>query len=684
MNKKINDADTPSKNNTAPSAAIFGRRKFVTVSALAQVMQEIKEYGLPTATSRSGIKRARDTEFDETSSTSYGQVIRPINVGADASGAPLQFWIAEPRSNLYYMINKSTRLESFILATLKRQPCSMNKPWTLILYNDEIVAGNPLLPHNHRKVHAHYYSFLEFGAHALSSEFLWFTLCVAKSDSVSSMTGYGAGTLLKEMLLLFRSFSIEGFVCGQVIIWATVNQLISDEMALKLGLDVKGASGHMCCLKCRNMVSVKAYNLAKRSCDLIPVYELDTTKFDAHTDETFVANAKHLLEAKPTLTAAKFAQLETSLGLNFAPDGVLLCASLDFKLSTVALDFQHIYFVHGIFNVETGMLLDRMKREPVRHRVRYSQIHAFFQDGWTWPFNHRHGMAVFETRSSEGGPLQCAASEGLGCFALLQVFLSLIVFDDARDHVKAAICSYYALCKVIELLTMTTRGTVTPKRLMDAMLHHLKLHQSAYGVQHWKPKMHWCLHLPAQLKRYGFLVACFTHERKHKEVKRYMQGRMNTNLSFEKNVLQDVLHIQQTVLNEEHPYPSGTCLLGPRPATPAVARWVQSECVSMSSVLTSQMAKASNHTTVHVNDVACITWDNDSIVVAQVFVLCSIDDHVLAGVRCWPKTPQHNVYSMAGPTYLVHVHDIIDVCIYKLDGQNSVAYVVPPRGVAVP
>jgi hypothetical protein len=99
--------------------------------------------------------------------------------------------------------------------------------------------------------------------------------------------------------------------------------------------------------------------------------------------------------------------------------------------------------------------------------------------------------------------------------------------------------------------------------------------------------------------------------------------------------------------------------------------------MSMSMVLIAKTAKASNYTTVHVDDVVCVTWDNGSVMVAQVLVLCSIDNLILAGIRCWPMTPHHNMYSTTGPVCLVRAHDIIDVCIYKVDEHTSVAFVVP-------
>ena len=696
--KKANAFSSSTGAIPPPDVSLFGRRKYVSVRGLAAVLDEIKQYGVPEVTSRSSIKRARDTEFEAVTQTRYGKVIRSLHIGVDnKSEEALEFWFADPRATLYHFIRDCINLQSFVLECLDKHPCSMNDPWTIILYNDEVVAGNPLLRHNHRKAHAHYYSFLEFGPHALSSEFLWFTICIAKSDTVSSMAGGGgAGVLLKEVFQHFKVFETEGFVCGQVIIWAKVKQLISDEAALKVGIDVKGASGHMSCLKCRNVLKLKPYAIAEKKPNhgFVPISELDVTLFDPHDDTTLIANAKYVHEQSSVLTKTEFEKLQTALGITHNPNGVLLCESLEFKLSSVAFDYQHVFFVNGVFNLEVGRLLDMMKKGKGDQKVTCAQINTFFQDGWVWPFHQRLGQHVFESRSSDGGNLSCSASECLGCFALLMTFLCMRVFDRARDPVKAACCSYYALCRVVVLLTMTTRGSVTEDALMDAMQQHLKLHQSAYGYCHWKPKMHWCLHLPAQLRLYGFLVACFTHERKHKEIKRYMQGRMNPNLSFERNVLQDVLHIQQEVLNEDLPYPKGTCLIGSKVAPPNIASWVQSECQSLSTVYTAKSAKASNHTTLHVHDVVCVRWDNGdmnvsfvntngSFLVAQVLVLCSIGQLVLAGIRCWPKTPQHNMYSTAGPVCLVHLHDIIDVCIYKVDDNTAVAYVVPPRAVSV-
>ena len=45
--------------------ASFGRRKFVSTSALAEILQEVKRSGLPKATSKDSIKRARERDLAE-------------------------------------------------------------------------------------------------------------------------------------------------------------------------------------------------------------------------------------------------------------------------------------------------------------------------------------------------------------------------------------------------------------------------------------------------------------------------------------------------------------------------------------------------------------------------------------------------------------------------------------------
>ena len=55
----------------------------------------------------------------------------------------------------------------------------------------------------------------------------------------------------------------------------------------------------------------------------------------------------------------------------------------------------------------------------------------------------------------------------------------------------------------------------------------------------WVWKHHGCVHLADMLRRFKFLLALFTHERRHRLIKRFLHGRMNLQ-SFERGVLEEL------------------------------------------------------------------------------------------------------------------------------------------------
>ena len=113
----------------------LGRRKFVSVSGLAEVLKEIRDHGMPDSISRSSIKRARERAF-ENESGPYGKIVKSVQSGFDENGIPCTFWYADPRACLYYMLGESSKLRDFIMQRLMEKPSSPNDPWGIIIYND--------------------------------------------------------------------------------------------------------------------------------------------------------------------------------------------------------------------------------------------------------------------------------------------------------------------------------------------------------------------------------------------------------------------------------------------------------------------------------------------------------------------------------------------------------------------
>ena len=59
--------------------------------------------------------------------------------------------------------------------------------------------------------------------------------------------------------------------------------------------------------------------------------------------------------------------------------------------------------------------------------------------------------------------------------------------------------------------------------LHTAIEAHLQAHLMAYGVQYYRPKMHYVLHLADALRRHGLLLSTLTQERKHRLAKKYIR-----------------------------------------------------------------------------------------------------------------------------------------------------------------
>ena len=72
--------------------------------------------------------------------------------------------------------------------TLDRHPNSVDKPWSPVIYHDEVTPGNVLAPQNKRKFTAFYFAFLEF-EEALHDADSWLCLGVLRSTIVKKVKG---------------------------------------------------------------------------------------------------------------------------------------------------------------------------------------------------------------------------------------------------------------------------------------------------------------------------------------------------------------------------------------------------------------------------------------------------------------------------------------------------------------
>ena len=420
----------------ANQLATIGRKKYVSQSALESILQALSRQELSLqASSRRSIKRARDHDlaFD----TPHGKLYNLMEVMIESVGDKNKLLeqklpVLNMKAFLWHSVSTSPGFAAFMQRRLLEHPSRADRHWCLSLYLDEITPGNPLKPSNTRKVWAFYVSFEEFGSEARCQEGMWFTLCLARSSVVSRMKG-GVSELTHLLMQSLRqqldggcmlTFQRSRDEVDRLFFFASLNTVVGDEAALKSAFDVKGASGVCPCPLCSNVVSRHSgLEDHDSSGSLVPIQETDAGKFRARSDQD-LWTAHHLLASSHgTTSKAAFEQLEKSLGVNYNPLGVL--ANMTAPLvSSWMYDWLHIYLVHGLFNVELGLLLPLLYNAGIS----FTALLAFMQ-GMRWPKHwqsrrNERPCKPFQKKHDGNAAFNCPASQGLSAYPLLQDFSS--------------------------------------------------------------------------------------------------------------------------------------------------------------------------------------------------------------------------------------------------------------------
>ena len=118
---------------------------------------------------------------------------------------------------------------------------------------------------------------------------------------------------------------------------------------------------------------------------------------------------------------------------------------------------------------------------------------------------------------------KCTASEGLTVYPIALHYFCTVVLP-LRPDLAAPIMAYMLLCDVLDLLVECKNGRpCSAEKLHSAIVAWMAAHFAYYGEAHWVPKHHYCMHLARLLKRFGCLPACWTQERHHRIIKRFIE-----------------------------------------------------------------------------------------------------------------------------------------------------------------
>lgn len=334
-----------------------------------------------------------------------------------------------------------------------------------------------------------------------------------------------------------------------VMLFGTLTNLLSDGDGHRTALDWRGSSSMKPCVKHFNVLR-KDSDLAHRADGFVEITCSDCTLFRPWTTAEAVEAMSTVGAAEDRrrdgrMTKAALDQIQKTLGLNYNEHGVLadlqLCERID-VIGSITWDWVHSALQDGMFTVEATALLRQCKTLGVR----CSDLEAFLSDDkWMFPMassaKAKELHRVFSTWRNHDGELESIrgqASELLGLYGLLRHYVETVIGDDPR--VAAHKASFDAACRVLDIILRAKRGRADVMRCADelrvALAEHLRAHKITYGTRLVRPKHHWLMDLPDQLRRDGCVLDAFVIERIHLQCKRIAEHVKNTS-RFERSVL---------------------------------------------------------------------------------------------------------------------------------------------------
>lgn len=515
----------------------LGRQSYASKRAITQLVATFKHDGIPEHCSRATQYRARKRKCGTV--TPYGTLVRPLTLVLP-NGKTHDAAIQHPLAMLYYVSLECPEFACLMRETLAHTPCSRHSPWNIVLYQDGINPHDGLSSNHSRKSNVFYWSFLEFGAHALCNENNWFPLTLGRQHALTSADGGITQLALKAVLHFFGAdecddieyigvrLRFNGSGAGEEhTIFAVLGCILADEPALKEIVCCKGHAGIKQCLMCMNVVAAKASHgaepLHKFSEYAVSSAEFDPTKFILHTDETI----RQCVQRLHGMSTGKATDMEPLYGWGRNPYSLILHPRISLNVaSTVMWDFMHCYCCDGLADTELGLYMKHMHTNKTR--TSYRELEQYV-DGWVIPKSLPKVKQLFSEQPARNNlrkeSFTASASEFLTLLPILLRYLFAVCLE--RGECMPQVESMIAVLLVVELLLAVRTGVVDPDhdQLSTAILKHLNLFKAAYGTDSCRPKHHYVIHLAACLRRFRTLLHTLVQERKHRLVLRYGRDR---------------------------------------------------------------------------------------------------------------------------------------------------------------
>lgn len=131
---------------------------------------------------------------------------------------------------------------------------------------------------------------------------------------------------------------------------------------------------------------------------------------------------------------------------------------------------------------------------------------------------------IFEAKAAQGHRsgqyIKCSASDMLSLCRPLAYFLQVCCLE--KNLMEKECRCFLAWISLLEYChSIHQLDQPIAKHMEDLVQTALACLVECGWVQYMRPKMHWRLHFPGVVPRFGILPSCWTCERKHKVVRKY-------------------------------------------------------------------------------------------------------------------------------------------------------------------
>ena len=231
------------------------RRKvpYASQSALHGILTDIHANGLPDMVHRKQMQEA--TQTLSAGMSGYGPLFKEFEA-TTVKGGVVKFLML----NIFTLLHAVCQQGGCFYRLLKQCCMTSKGPIKMCFYSDEIAPGNVLAARTERKSWCIYMSCADFPSSVLSMQDAWLTICILRSNLVSSLEG----SISQVFKILFTDIFLNEQLDPKSGVWMPGPEggfhlqflpglIIQDGAAHKFMWAVKGDAGSKYCLLCGNM-----------------------------------------------------------------------------------------------------------------------------------------------------------------------------------------------------------------------------------------------------------------------------------------------------------------------------------------------------------------------------------------------------------------------------------------------